>query len=120
MVYQLSNALLSPYDKLLESAPKSFADVAGVEDKNHDDGARKSILVCEPSKSSTYIVDSPLNLSAFGVSGCRNASSPRNEKFEGTSVSMFGSLLTHRVKNGSSVEKLVLIPKIELFTDSCP
>ena len=31
---------------------------------------------------------------------------------------MFGNLFTNRVKNGTSVEKLVFNPKIELLTDS--
>ena len=43
-----------------------------------------------------------------------------NEIVEGTSVSKLGNLLTSRVRKGTSVEKLVLKPKIELFTDSCP
>ena len=66
------------------------------------------------------MVDFPSNLSPEGVSGFKNATSPRNERLEGASVSMFGNLFTKRVKNGTSVEKLVLNPKIVLFTDSCP
>ena len=42
------------------------------------------------------------------------------ERFEGTSVSIFGNLFTNRVKKGTSVEKLELNPKIVLFTDSWP
>ena len=37
-----------------------------------------------------------------------------------TSVSMFGSLLTIRVRNGTSVEKVELIPSMVLLTGSSP
>jgi hypothetical protein len=50
-------------------------------------------------------VDSP-SRSAFGVSGLKKATSPRTERLDGTSVSIFGNLFTKRVKNGTSVENL--------------
>ena len=43
-----------------------------------------------------------------------------SDKLEGTSVSIFGSLFTNRVRKGTSVEKLPLRPKIVLFTGSTP
>ena len=66
------------------------------------------------------MVDSPSKRSASGVSGFKNATSPRTDKLEGTSVSKLGSLLTIRVKKGTSVEKFEFNPKIVLLTDSCP
>ena len=40
----------------------------------------------------------------FGAPGAKYANSPLTDKFEGTSVSIFGSLLANRVKKGTSVE----------------
>ena len=59
---------------------------------------------CVPSKSSIYAVASPLKLAPLGAPGSKYANSPRKDKLEGTSVSMFGNLLTSRVKKGTSVE----------------
>ena len=91
------------YEVLSDPKKKQMFD-NGIDPNDQESGERKSMLVCEPSKSSMYSVDSPLNLSAFGVSGFKNATSPLNEKLDGTSVSIKGNLLTIRVKNGTSVE----------------
>ena len=64
------------------------------------------------------MVDSPSKSAAFGVSGFKKATSPLTERFEGASVSILGNLFTNLVKKGNSVEKLVLNPKMVLFTDS--
>ena len=54
----------------------------------------------------------------LGAPGSKYANSPRNENTDSTSVSMFGSLLTNRVKKGTSVEKFAFTPNIELFIGS--
>ena len=59
--------------------------------------------ICEPSKSSTYEVASPPCSILFGEPGFKYAKSPLIDKFETASVSIFGSLLTNFVKNGTSV-----------------
>ena len=61
---------------------------------------------------------SPFKSVPLGAPGAKYANSPRTDKLEGTSVSIFGSLLTKRVKNGSSVEKFPFIPKMVLLMDS--
>ena len=65
-------------------------------------------------------MDSPAKSDPLGDPGSKYANSPLTDKFDGTSVSIFGNLLARRVKKGTSVEKLPLIPKIELFIGSVP
>ena len=73
-----------------------------------------------PSKSSIYDVASPLKLFPLGAPGNKYANSPLNEKFEGTSVSIFGSLLISLVSNGISLEKFPSNPTIVLLIGSVP
>ena len=56
----------------------------------------------------------------LGAPGERCANSPRSEILEGTSVSIFGNLLTIRVKKGISDEKFPLKPTIVLLVGSVP
>ena len=79
-----------------------------------------SIFVWAPSKSSKYTLVSPCNWVLRESPAIKLASSPRKDICEGAVVSMVGSLLTSRVKKGTSVEKLVLNPIMVLFTGSVP
>ena len=63
---------------------------------------------------------SPLKLFPFGAPGNKYANSPLSEKFEGTSVSIFGSLLISLVSKGISLEKLPSNPTIVLLIGSVP
>ena len=73
-----------------------------------------------PSKSSIYDVISLLKSVPFGAPGFNFANSPLTEKLDSTSVSMLGNLFTIRVKNGTSLEKFPLKPKIVLLIGSVP
>ena len=68
----------------------------------------------DPSKSSMYDVTSPLKLFPFGAPGIRYAISPRTERLDGTSVWIFGSLLTNLVNKGISFEKSIMNADIGL------
>ena len=105
MEYQLSKALSYPFWIPLSSSSPSgyiFPRSFGLLEIVQDCGANKSITFCVPSKSSIYEVASPLKLFPLGAPGSKYANSPLSEKFEGTSVSIFGNLLISRVRNGIS------------------
>ena len=93
MVYQANFERLKPPAKSFSTAAPLKLKVPfdkspiGVEDKFHANGELMSMVDCEPSKSSTYMVDSLFKLVKLGVSGLKKATSPLNDKFDGTSVS---------------------------------
>ena len=116
MVYQAIFALSKPTSIPVLSLINSTGGLA----KLHPKEERISINAWAPSKSSKYVVVSPLKSAFFGELGLKKATSPLKDKLEGTSVSMFGNLLANRVRNGISVLKLPFSPKMVLLTGSMP
>jgi len=119
MIYQEVFARLNPATRFLfaPSGNKSFCP-CGIEASFQDVTERKSIALCEPSKSSIYEV--PSLLIARGCPGIKWANSPVNDIVDFCVVEITGRRSTNLVKNGTSARKARSRPIILFLNGSLP